>query len=57
MSGAKADVLAFADEQGVRSPGKVIGVGLAQGASESLGKDAVYGVILIGVRSAKQGPK
>jgi uncharacterized protein YkwD len=57
LAGAKAEVLEFADEQGVRGPGKVIGVGLAQGASESLGKDAVYGVILIGVRSAKQGPK
>jgi uncharacterized protein YkwD len=50
MSGAKADVLAFADEQGVRSPGKVIGVGLAQGTDPVLGKNAVYGVIFIAVR-------
>jgi uncharacterized protein YkwD len=57
LAGAKADVVEFASEEGVRGPGKVIGVGLAQGTSESLGKDAVYGVILIGVRSAKQGPK
>lgn len=54
LAGAKGDVAEFANEEGVRSPGKVVGVGLAQGANAVLGQNALYGVILIAERSAQQ---
>ncbi len=50
LSGAKADPLDFAEEPGVAGPGKVMGLGVAQGANPVLGKNAVYVVVLVGAR-------
>jgi uncharacterized protein YkwD len=50
LGGAKNDPLEFAEEPGVVSKGKLIGVGVAQGTHAVLGKNAVYVVILIGTR-------
>ena len=50
LSGAKAEPLDFAEEPGVAGPGKVIGLGVAQGANAVLGKNAVYVVIFVGAR-------
>ncbi len=50
LSGAKPDPLEFAEEPGVVAAGKLVGVGVAQGANPLLGKNAVYVVVLIGAR-------
>lgn len=50
LGGAKNDPLEFAEEPGVLSNGKLIGVGVAQGAHPVLGKNAVFVVVLIGTR-------
>ncbi len=50
ISGARADPLHFAEEPGVISPGRLLGVGVAQGMHPVLGRNAVYVVVLIGAR-------
>jgi|SRR5712691_3623565 len=50
LGGAKSDPIEFAEEPGVLSNGKLIGVGVAQGTHPVLGKNAVYVVIFIGAR-------
>lgn len=47
ISGAKPDALEFAAEPGALGPGKLLGLGIAQGDSRSLGKNAVYGVVIL----------
>lgn len=54
LAGAKGGVNEFASEEGVRSAGNVVGVGLAQGANAVLGNNALYGVILIAERQGKK---
>ncbi len=50
ISGAKADPLEFAEEPSVIGSAKVLGVGVAQGASAALGKNATYVVLITGTR-------
>jgi uncharacterized protein YkwD len=50
LGGAKNDPLEFAEESGALSPGKLIGVGVAQGTHPVLGKNAVYVVVFIAAR-------
>jgi len=50
IQGAKSDPLEFAEEPTVVSGGKMTGIGIAQGVHPSLGKNAVYVVILMGTR-------
>ncbi len=50
VSGAKAKVMDFAEEPKVISPGKLLGVGVAQGLHPVLGRNATYAVIMIGTR-------
>jgi uncharacterized protein YkwD len=48
ISGAKQEPLDFAEEPQVVTPGKSLGVGLAQGRHEVLGRNASYVVIMVG---------
>ncbi len=50
VSGAKAEPLDFAEEPGVVAPGKLMGVGVAQGGNPVLGRNAVYVVVIVGAR-------
>jgi uncharacterized protein YkwD len=50
MSGAKPEPLDFAEERGAVGAGSVVGVGVAQGSSPALGKNAIYVVLVIGTR-------
>jgi uncharacterized protein YkwD len=50
LGGAKNEPLEFAEEPGVLSNGKLIGVGVAQGVHPVLGKNAVFVVVFIGTR-------
>lgn len=50
ISGARPDPLDFAEEPGVISSGRLLGVGVAQGMHPVLGRNAVYAVIIIGAR-------
>jgi len=50
LSGSRAEPLEFAEEPTVVSTGKVLGIGVAQGANPVLGKNAVYVVAIIGTR-------
>ncbi len=50
LGGAKNEPLEFAEEPGVLSNGKLIGVGVAQGAHPVLGKNAVFVVVFIGTK-------
>ncbi len=50
VSGAKAEVMDFAEEPKVIAPGKLLGVGVAQGPHPVLGRNATYAVIMIGTR-------
>ena len=51
LSGAKVDPMEFADEKTViTSKEKSMGIGIAQGAHPSLGKNATYVVLLFGTR-------
>jgi uncharacterized protein YkwD len=50
VAGAKLEPLDLAEEPGAVAPGKGVGVGVAQGMNAVLGKNAVYGVIVIGTR-------
>src|SRR5262249_18452614 len=46
LSGSKAEPLEFAEEPTVVSSGKLLGIGVAQGANPVLGKNAVYVVAI-----------
>lgn len=48
LSGARADPLDFAEEPEVVSAGKFAGVGVAIGMHPTLGRNAVYAVIVVG---------
>ncbi len=48
VSGAKPDPLDLAEEPQSTAPGKVLGVGAAQGPHPVLGRNAVYAVIMVG---------
>jgi uncharacterized protein YkwD len=50
LGGAKNEPLEFAEEPGVLSNGKLIGVGVAQGVHPVLGKNAVFVVVFIGTK-------
>jgi uncharacterized protein YkwD len=50
LGGVKSDPLEFAEEPGVIGPGKVIGIGVAQGTSAQLGKNSAFVVMFIGTR-------
>jgi hypothetical protein len=50
LGGVKADPLEFAEEPGVIGPGKVIGIGVAQGTSATVGKNSAFVVVFIGTR-------
>ncbi len=50
LSGAKGEPLEFAEEPGVVGNGKLLGIGVAQGAHPVLGKNSVYVVVIIGTR-------
>jgi uncharacterized protein YkwD len=50
LGGVKADPLEFAEEPGVIGPGKLIGIGVAQGTSANVGKNSAFVVIFIGTR-------
>ncbi len=52
MSGSKPEPLDFAEERGAVGAGSVVGVGVAQGSSLALGKNAVYVVLIIGTKVA-----
>lgn len=47
VSGAKADALDFAVEPSALGPGKLLGIGIAQGDHPALGRNAVYGVLIL----------
>jgi uncharacterized protein YkwD len=51
ISGAKPDPLDFAREQGIVGPGALLGVGVAQGSSPALGKNAVFVVVVLAKRN------
>jgi uncharacterized protein YkwD len=57
LFGAKSDPLAILADPDVLGEGKVIGVGLAQGVSPSLGKNTIFPCILLGVSRSDPGPK
>jgi hypothetical protein len=48
--GARPDPLDLAEEPEVAAPGKFLGVGAALGMHPTLGRNAVYAVILVGQR-------
>jgi uncharacterized protein YkwD len=50
LLGARANPLDFAEEPKIISPGKLLGVGVAQGIHPVLGKNAVYVVIFVGAK-------
>jgi hypothetical protein len=50
LGGATNDPLAFAEEPGVVGPGKVVGIGVAQGTSTQLGRNTAFVVMFIGTR-------
>ncbi len=50
LGGVKADPLEFAEEPGVIGPGKLIGIGVAQGTSANVGKNSAFVVIFLGTR-------
>lgn len=50
VGGAKPEPLEFAEEPGVVSPAKVMGVGVAGGANPVLGRNTAYVIILVGTR-------
>jgi uncharacterized protein YkwD len=50
LGGVKTDPLEFAEEPGVVGPGKVIGIGVAQGTSAQLGRNSAFVVMFIGTR-------
>jgi hypothetical protein len=50
VSGVKPDPLEIAEEPGIISNTKVLGVGVAQGTHPSLGKNAVFVVAILGTR-------
>jgi uncharacterized protein YkwD len=47
VKGAKAEPLDFAEEPEITGPGKLLGVGVAQGKNATLGRNATYAVIMI----------
>jgi uncharacterized protein YkwD len=47
VKGAKAEPLDFAEEPEITGPGKLLGVGVAQGMHPTLGRNANYAVIMI----------
>jgi uncharacterized protein YkwD len=51
VSGAKPEPLEFAEEPRVLGPSSLVGVGAAQGASPTLGKNTVYVVIIVGSKA------
>jgi uncharacterized protein YkwD len=50
LAGAKADPLDFAEEPEVVSAGKFAGVGAALGMHPTLGRNAIYAVVLVGTK-------
>ncbi len=52
VSGAKPEPLDLAEEPQATAPGKVLGVGVAQGKHPVLGRNAVYSVIMVGTPRA-----
>jgi uncharacterized protein YkwD len=48
VSGAKQELLDFAEEPQTTAPGRVLGVGVAQGRHPALGRNAVYVVLMVG---------
>jgi len=50
VGGAKPEPLEFAEEPGVVSPAKVMGVGVAGGSNPVLGRNTAYVIILVGTR-------
>ncbi len=60
VSGAKPEPLDLAEEPQSTAPGKVLGVGVAQGRHPVLGRNAVYAVIMVGTprgAAAEAAPK
>jgi uncharacterized protein YkwD len=53
ISGSKPDPLDFAQEQGMVSPGALLGVGVAQGSSPTIGKNAVFVVAILATKVSK----
>jgi uncharacterized protein YkwD len=53
IGGVKADALEFAEEPGVVSDAKLVGVGVGVGSSPQFGKNSTYVVILMGKKHAK----
>jgi hypothetical protein len=50
IGGAKPEPLEFAEEPGIVSQAKVMGVGAAGGSNAVLGKNTAYVIILVGTR-------
>ncbi|MFL5298995.1 MAG: CAP domain-containing protein [Anaeromyxobacteraceae bacterium] len=50
MAGVKPNALEFAEEPGIVSADKLVGVGIAPGQSAALGKNSAYVVVLTGTR-------
>jgi uncharacterized protein YkwD len=50
IGGAKPEPLEFAEEPGVVSPAKVMGIGVAGGGNPVLGRNTAYVIILVGTR-------
>ncbi len=55
LSGAKQDPMDFAEEPQTTVPGKLLGVGVAQGRHPVLGRNAVYVTIMVGTPRAGAG--
>lgn len=57
VDGAKADPIAFSEDQTVLSPGSSIGIGVARGDHPVLGKNALYVAILLGTARTPDAAK